>query len=183
VPRGAQEGATPRSGDRVDRQSGSTDPGSNAPTHRRGDQPKTGDAVARTSPPRDGGGGGTGGGGVAIGPAYRGFDPWLGYGGFFGGYYGAYDPWYGWYPTGASSSDDEGSLRLKVKPAEASVYVDGDYAGVVDDFDGVFQRLHIESGPHRIEIRAPGYETLTFDVQIEPDHTTTYRGEMVKEGT
>ena len=65
-----------------------------------------------------------------------------------------------------------------MKPRDAEVYVDGYYAGVVDDFDGIFQRLHLDSGPHRIEVRAPGYEPLVFDVRITPDHTTTYQGEM-----
>ena len=131
------------------------------------------------------------GGGVIVSPASGGFYPWgFAYGGgaiagYYGGYYGAYDPWYGWFPAyGPSYSsfayDEEGALRLKVKPANASVYVDGYYVGVVDDFDGVFQRLHLESGPHRIEVRSPQYETLTFDVRITPDETTTYRGEMVR---
>src|SRR6185369_3518149 len=104
------------------------------------------------------------GGSVIIGPAYGGFYPWgLAYGagaigGYYGGYAGAYDPWYGWFPTyGPSDSSgydgDQGSLRLKVKPVDASVYVDGYYVGIVDDFDGIFQRLHLEAGPHRIEIR------------------------------
>ncbi len=35
------------------------------------------------------------------------------------------------------------------------MYVDGYYVGRVDDFDGLFQRLHLASGPHRLEIRAP----------------------------
>ena len=78
----------------------------------------------------------------------------------------------------AATVFDEGQLRLKIKPRDAEVYVDGYYAGIVDDFDGIFQRLHLESGPHRIEVRAPGYETLNFDVRITPDHTTTYEGEM-----
>jgi hypothetical protein len=176
----------PRGGDRIDRQRGSNDPDSNAPGRRRDGLPKTGDAVARTQPPATHGNGGH----VVVVPAYGGFAPWGladgGYGGYYGGYYGAYDPWYGWYPAYAppsSSYDDEGSLRLKVKPSEASVYVDGYYVGIVDDFDGIFQRLHIETGPHRIEIRLPGYETLTFDVRIDPDHTTTYRGELEKRQT
>jgi hypothetical protein len=104
------------------------------------------------------------------------------YGGGYGGYYGGYyDPWYGGYPASPQSSytyDDEGSLKLKLKPRNAEVYVDGYYAGVVDDFDGIFQRMHLESGPHRIEVRAPGYETLAFDVRITPEHTTTYQGEL-----
>ena len=40
----------------------------------------------------------------------------------------------------------DGSLRLKVKPREASVYVDGYFAGRVDDFDGMFQRLQDRIG-------------------------------------
>ena len=69
-------------------------------------------------------------------------------------------------------------MRIKVKPREASVYVDGYYVGHVDDFDGVFQRLHLASGPHRLEIRAQEYEPLMVDVRIDPDQTITYRGEM-----
>jgi hypothetical protein len=48
----------------------------------------------------------------------------------------------------------------------------------VDEFDGLFQRLHIDSGPHRIEIRQDGYEPLTFEVRIQPDRTVTYEGEL-----
>jgi hypothetical protein len=138
-------------------------------------------------------------GGVYVPGGYYGggygyYDPW-GYGGYgygypgsggFGGYYGGYyDPWYGGYPAYPQSSysstyTDEGSLKLKLKPRDAEVYVDGYFVGVVDDFDGIFQRLRIESGPHRIEVRAPGYEPLTFDVRITPDHTTTYQGELTR---
>ena len=33
------------------------------------------------------------------------------------------------------------AVRLEVTPKEAEVYVDGYYAGIVDDFNGTFQRL------------------------------------------
>jgi hypothetical protein len=142
---------------------------------REGHEP-VGTAVPRTSPPERRGGG-TFGGYV---PNY--YDPWWLYGAGYGyGYYDPfYDPWYGGYPgySQTYSSYDEGSLRLKIKPRQAQVYVDGYYVGIVDDFDGIFQRLHIEAGTHRIEVRAPGYEPLTFDVRIEADHTTTYQGEL-----
>ena len=73
-----------------------------------------------------------------------------------------------------------GRLRLKVKPEHAQVFVDGYFVGLVDRFDGVFQRLHIEPGPHRIEFRANGYgyEPLTYDVLIRPDRTSTYTGAL-----
>ena len=129
-------------------------------------------------PPAGGGGIFIPGGGYYGGYGY--YDPW-GYSSGYG-YYGGYsDPWYGGYPTYPQSSytsSDEGSLKLKIKPRQAEVYVDGYFVGVVDDFDGIFQRLHVESGPHRIEVRANGYETLEFEVRITPEHTTTYTGEL-----
>jgi hypothetical protein len=144
----------------------------------RGENNPTGDAVARrgVAPPR-------GGAVVVPGDFYGGFYP-LGYGGFgLGGYYGGYyDPWYyggsGYFPQYYYGDTYTGALRLKVKPRDASVFVDGYYSGRVDDFDGMFQRLRIETGPHRIEIRAEGYEPLTFEVRILPDRTITYEGEL-----
>lgn len=126
-------------------------------------------------------------------PYYGGYYPWGLVGlGLYGGYYGGiYDPWYdpwgygggyggGYYPPETYGYDEEGALHLKVKPKQAQVYVDGYYAGVVDDFDGVFQKLHVEAGPHRLEFRAEGYETLSVDVNVEPGQTITYKGELKK---
>ena len=116
-----------------------------------------------------------GGGNVIVIPGgYGGYYPW-GYGGLgFGGYGGYYDPWYGGYPAGYYDRREDGRLRLKVKPRDASVYVDGYYAGRVDDFDGIFQHLPLEPGPYRIEVRADGFAPLSFDVRILPDRTLTY---------
>jgi hypothetical protein len=121
---------------------------------------------------------------VIVAGSGLGYYPWAWGGLGFGGYYGYYDPgWYDPYPpvyAGGGGYVYDGKLRLKVKPREAAVYVDGYYAGRVDDFDGVFQRLKIDAGPHRIEIRLDGYETLAFDVRIDPDRTTTYEGGLRK---
>ncbi len=75
---------------------------------------------------------------------------------------------------------EEGSVRIKVKPRNGSVYVDGYFAGEVDDFDGVFQRLHVEPGAHRIEVRADGYAALSFEVRVPPGRTVNYSGELRK---
>jgi len=153
---------------------------------RRGDIPANGTAVTRGSVP--------GNRGTIVITEGSGFNPWgyggaiLGgvYGGYYGGYYGAYDPWYGWFPTYApvaafGGSDETGSLRLKVQPSDASVYVDGFYVGIVDDFDGAFQKLRLDRGPHRIEMRAQGHAPLAVDVMIQEDFTITYRGELSKQ--
>jgi hypothetical protein len=175
-----QERATSRGpsdkSDRSDQSGASNDNGSTGRS--RGNLPRTGEAARRTSPPRppDGDHGGHGGGVIVAGY------PWWS-SGYYGGYY-AYDPWLGWYPTydttGSAGSDATGAVRLKVKPVEASVYVDGYYVGVVDDFDGVFQRLRLEPGPHHLEIRLAEYDDLSVDVMIHPDHTTTYHGDLIR---
>jgi hypothetical protein len=69
-------------------------------------------------------------------------------------------------------------LRLCVRPRNAEVYVDGYFAGRVDEFDGIFQALELESGGYRIELVAPGYEPLQFDVRIQPGRKTTYDGDL-----
>lgn len=108
-----------------------------------------------------------------------------GYGAFGLGYF-YYDPtwwsypsgyWYG-YPSYGGSGYDQGAIRLKIKPEDAEVYLDGYYVGAVDDFDGIFQRLRVDYGPHRVEIRAHGFESLVFEVRAQPGRTITYRGEL-----
>jgi hypothetical protein len=65
-----------------------------------------------------------------------------------------------------------GGIRIQGAPRDAEVYVDGAYAGVVDDYDGVFQRLDLEPGSHEIEIRTQG-RPLTYDVNVTPGQTVT----------
>lgn len=158
----------------------------------RGDNPVSGYAVPRgeapTRPDR--------GSGVVTAPfGYYGglYDPYYrraywpyGYGAFGLGYF-YYDPLYWSYPSGywsgysaysSSYGYDQGSIKLKIKPASAEVFLDGYFAGQVDDFDGIFQRLRLDYGPHRVEVRAPGYEPLVFEIRAQPGRTITYRGEL-----
>lgn len=78
-------------------------------------------------------------------------------------YYG-----YGAYPLGAPISGD---VRVMATPKQAEVFVDGFYAGVVDDFDGTFQRLHLAPGGHAITLHLEGYRTLTQNIYVAPDNT------------
>jgi hypothetical protein len=117
-------------------------------------------------------------GGFGYNPYF--YDPFWGYYGYSPGYYGygGYGYGGGGYYSSQAGYRDTGSLRLKVKPREAQVFVDGYYMGTVDQFDGVFQRLRLESGGHRIELRGEGLEPLVFEVLIVPGETITYRGEL-----
>ena len=104
-------------------------------------------------------------GGRYYSPYYYGIGYGYGYPYYGGGYYGG-------------SYSYTGSVRLKVKPRAAEVLVDGYYVGTVDDFDGTFQSLKLETGPASIEIRADGYESLQLQVRILPDETITYEGDL-----
>ncbi len=110
-------------------------------------------------------------------------------------YFPYYGPWgfYYWDPymwegdyypgpaygnQGYNYSDQTGSLKLKVKPRTAQVYLDGYLVGLVDDFDGIFQHLKAPAGGHRLEIRQDGYKPLVENVMVQPDATTTVRGTL-----
>jgi hypothetical protein len=72
-----------------------------------------------------------------------------------------------------------GSLRLELQPSTVlQIYVDGVYVGTSDDLNG---ELTLEPGTHNIEVRAPGYETLSVDVKIVAERTITYRGALTPE--
>lgn len=111
-----------------------------------------------------------------------------------GHYYGApwfYDPFlwgspYGWwypaYPP-AVAYGQTSSIRLEVEPKQAEVFVDGYFAGTVDDFDGFFQRLRIVPGEHEIQLYLAGYRTVSQRVYLQPDATFRIRQTMQRLGS
>jgi hypothetical protein len=116
---------------------------------------------------------------VVVGGAYFASPLWYGYpwGPYWSGWYG-YPYWYGypfqypWPPYGGYYRfDSTGALRLDVTPKEAEVYVDGYYAGIVDDFDGVFQRLHVPPGERDITFYLDGYRAAHQKVYLTPRST------------
>ena len=150
----------------------------------RGERPAYGSAARRSyRPPHHGGGGGY---------YYPWSSPWwwdsypysFGFFAWDPFWYGAAYPAYPGYPAYSpytyTPSPDYfyGGVRLKVKPKEAEVYVDGYFAGRVDDYDGAFQKLKLPTGAHHLQIQAPGYQPLEVDVNIQVDQTITYRGEL-----
>jgi hypothetical protein len=125
----------------------------------------------------------------AYGSFYVGY-PW--YGGGFGfsvgvgfgysayGYpYYAYPYAYAPYPYPAAVYyDGSAAMHLQVTPRNTEVYVDGYYAGVVDQFDGTFQRLNIQPGSHDIELYLPGHRLLQRQVYLQPGKTTDIKYAM-----
>jgi hypothetical protein len=75
---------------------------------------------------------------------------------------------------------ETGSIRTLVDPERTKVYVDGYYAGTVDDFDGMFQRLYVAPGRHDISFKLDGYRTHVVKVFVTADHTVKIRHDMAK---
>ena len=71
-----------------------------------------------------------------------------------------------------------GSVRLKVSPSSARVYIDGALVGVVDDFDGLTRHLELEAGRYALELRADGYKTYVGEVLVSAGRTKTERVSM-----
>ncbi len=103
------------------------------------------------------------------------------YGHGFGHGYG-YGHGYGGYGPYAYGYSNEGDVRIEVDPKESreeiQVYVDEGHAGVVDDFDGFFQRLNLPLGKHEIEIRLDGYKTIRLSIFVSPGKNTHIRERM-----
>jgi hypothetical protein len=95
------------------------------------------------------------------------YDPWFGYP------YWGYPPYYYGAPYGPFAS-----LRIQVEPRQTEVFVDGYYAGTVDDFDGMFQRLHVEPGDHELELYLDGYRSVRQKIYVQPGATFRVRHTM-----
>ena len=109
--------------------------------------------------------------GFGWGYPYYGYG-YYGYPGYGYGYPGAY-PYFG-----PGFYDPSSSVRLQVMPREAEVYVDGFFAGMVDNFDGTFQRLRVAPGDHEIQVFLPGHRTFSQKVYLQPGVSFTVRHTM-----
>jgi hypothetical protein len=95
--------------------------------------------------------------------------PGIYYSGFYGWYGYPWAPWGPWGPWPAYGYyDNTSSARIQGAPPEAEVYVDGYYAGTVDDFDGTFQRLRVPPGEHELVIYLEGYKPTRQSILFRP---------------
>lgn len=166
--------------------SGSSSGSSSSSSSRRG-------SAAERRHPSPRGGGSSSGGGTWHGGRGGGYDNywrywprnynygWYPYGGYYDGYYWGYYGWGSPYSWGAYPNmygRESGSLRLQVEPDDAEVYVDGYYAGEVDDFNGLFQRLHVRPGRHELAFKRRGFRTHRVKVYVPVGSTLKIRHDL-----
>ena len=81
----------------------------------------------------------------------------------------------GWVMPSAVST-----LKLKVQPDRAAVFLDGRYVGHVGEFGGKFHSLEIASGKHRVKIELPGYRTFETEINLLAGQKSEVKTELVK---
>lgn len=73
-----------------------------------------------------------------------------------------------------------GSLRLLVEPEKTRVFVNGNYAGLVEDYDGILQRLRLPARRQQITLRLDGHTTQHFTVDLADGETVKIEHRMVR---
>jgi len=77
-----------------------------------------------------------------------------------------------------SSDANMGGVSFDITPSTAELFVDDTLVGTVGQFTPTTQPLGLEAGHHRVEVRAPGYQTLRFEVDVIAGQVIPYRGTL-----
>jgi hypothetical protein len=69
-------------------------------------------------------------------------------------------------------------VSFEITPDTAEVIVDGVHEGTVATFGPSAPPLPLSPGRHRIQLKAEGYDSLAFSVDVAPGEVIPYRGTM-----
>jgi hypothetical protein len=76
------------------------------------------------------------------------------------------------------ASGQYGGLSFQMTPDTAQIYVDGVYVGIANQFSATAQPLTLTPGAHHVEVRADGYQSMVFNVNVAPGQVIPYQGTM-----
>ncbi len=69
------------------------------------------------------------------------------------------------------------TLKLRIQPDRAAVFLDDNYVGHAGEFGGKFL---IAAGKHRITVELPGYRTFETELNLLPGQKSEVKTELVK---
>jgi hypothetical protein len=97
--------------------------------------------------------------------------------------------WYGWHPWpyaysfyydpliyAPSVNPDLATVDTDISPGHTRLYLDGEFIGTSDHFDGLPGFLYLGPGRYTLEARLGGYETQTMDLEVH--EMNSYRIEL-----
>ena len=71
-------------------------------------------------------------------------------------------------------------VKISVSPNRAAVFVDDQFVGHVDEFDGPGQALLLAPGKHRVKITLPGYRTFETELNLLAEQKFELKTELFK---
>jgi hypothetical protein len=78
------------------------------------------------------------------------------------------------------SSDATGELKISATPTRAAVFIDDQFAGHVDEFNGVGKALLLTTGKHHVRIALPGYLPFETVADLRPHQKLKIQTDLVK---
>ena len=76
--------------------------------------------------------------------------------------------------------DATGELKISAAPERAAVFVDEQFAGHADEFDGHGKAMLLTPGEHHVRIALPGYLPFETTVDLRPYQKLKIETELVK---
>jgi hypothetical protein len=80
----------------------------------------------------------------------------------------------------APSKSATAELKISATPVRAAVFVDDQFAGHVDEFDGVGKAMLLTPGQHHVRIALPGYLPFETVVDLRPHQKLKIQTALVK---
>lgn len=80
----------------------------------------------------------------------------------------------------AQYPDATAQIKMSVSPNRAAVFVDDQFVGHVDEFDGPGQALLLAPGKHRVKITLPGYQTFETELNLLAEQKFELKTELFK---
>ena len=84
--------------------------------------------------------------------------------------------------SGEQDAEGPGFMRIQIKPADASVYLDRELLGSAAKLAGLHGEMRIEAGVHRIEAVRPGFRAGSKRILVGEGEHLTVELELQKEG-
>ncbi len=81
------------------------------------------------------------------------------------------------HPTAREAT---GELKISATPTRAAVFVDNQFAGHVDEFDGVGKAMLLTPGRHSVRVALPGYLPFETVVDLRPHQKLKLQTDLVK---
>lgn len=81
------------------------------------------------------------------------------------------------HPTAREAT---GELKISATPTRAAVFVDNQFAGHVDEFEGVGKAMLLTPGRHSVRVALPGYLPFETVVDLRPHQKLKLKTDLVK---